>query len=81
MVLYFVSTMIKLPLSTITLCVFCSKLAQGSASMYYIIHIEHQQGINEYFVKIIFIQCDVKLNCLLICVSQYCVIRIPSNGL
>ena len=45
MVLYFVSTIIKLPLSTITLCVFCSKLAQGSANMYYI-HIEHQHGIN-----------------------------------
>ena len=45
MVLYFVSTIIKWPLSTITLCVFCSKLAKGSASMYYI-HIEHQQGIN-----------------------------------
>ena len=45
MVLYFVSTIIKWPLSTITLCVFCSKLAQDSASMYYI-HIEHQQGIN-----------------------------------
>ena len=46
MVLYFASTIIKLPLSTIALCVFGSKLAQGSASMYYIIHIEHQQGIN-----------------------------------
>ena len=45
MVLYFVSTIIKWPLSTITLCVLCSKLAQGSASMYYI-HIEHQQGIH-----------------------------------
>ena len=74
MVLYFVSTIIKWPLSTITLCVFCSKLAQGSASMCYI-HIEHQQGINEYFdrpVKIVFIQCDVKLICLLICVRQHC---------
>ena len=29
---------------------FCSKLAQGSASMYYI-HIEHQQGINvNYYI-------------------------------
>ena len=45
LVLYFVSAIIKWPLSTITLCVFCSKLAQGSASMYYI-HIEHQQRIN-----------------------------------
>ena len=46
MALHFVSAIIKLPLSTITLCVFCSKLAQGSASMYSIIRIEHQQGIN-----------------------------------
>ena len=45
LILYFVSAIIKWPLSTITLCVFCSKLAQGSASMYYI-HIEHQQRIN-----------------------------------
>ena len=74
MALYFVSTIIKQPLSTITLCVFCSKLAQGSASMYYIC-IELQQGINEYFykpVKIVFIQCYVKLICLLICVRQHC---------
>ena len=45
MALYFVSTINKWPLSKITLCVFCSKLAQGSASMYYIC-IEQQQGIN-----------------------------------
>ena len=74
MVLYFVSTIIKWPLPTITLTISVAKLAQGSASMYYI-HIEHQQGINEYFykpVKIVFIQCDVKLIYLLICVRQHC---------
>ena len=61
MVLYCVSTSIKWPLSTITLCVFCSKLAQGSASMYYN-HIDHQQGIKT---------CAVPLQAFL-CLTVHC---------
>ena len=52
MALYVVNKIIKWPLSTRTLCVFCSKLAQGSASMYDIIHIEHQQEINIIIYKV-----------------------------
>ena len=43
MVLYFLVQLLN-DLYRQLLCVFCSKLAQGSASMYYI-HIEHPQGI------------------------------------
>ena len=51
MFVYVVCTFIKWPLSTIFICMFYSKLAQGSASMYYI-HIEHQQGINCITVRL-----------------------------
>ena len=46
MALHFVSTILVPEL--LSLCVFCIKLAQGPASMYYIIHVEHQQGIHIY---------------------------------
>ena len=66
MALHFVCKIIKWPLSTITLCMFCSKLAQGSASMYSIIRIEHQQGINDYYhprhlINLCVILCNIWL--------------------